>query len=99
MSVKTQVIEIVAEQLCEGIENPDIGPGSSFLDDLKADSLDLVELVMAWRFSSGTWLLGALGSSWLAGSILGWPAALATAALVGVGLAWHKRYGRHKVAA
>jgi len=53
VSVKTQVIEIVAEQLCEGIENPDIGPGSSFLDDLKADSLDLVELVMAFEDKFG----------------------------------------------
>lgn len=47
MSVETQVIEIVAEQLSEDLEN--ISRASSFIDDLKADSLDLVELVMAFE--------------------------------------------------
>ncbi len=44
MSVSQEVIEIVAEQLSEDEGN--ISPESKFIDDLKADSLDLVELVM-----------------------------------------------------
>jgi len=36
---------LVAEQL--GVDPGDIGPESSILDDLGADSLDVVELVMA----------------------------------------------------
>lgn len=36
---------IIAEQL--GVEESEIKPPSSFVDDLGADSLDVVELVMA----------------------------------------------------
>ena len=57
----------------------------------------LVELVMAWRFNSGTWLLGILGTGWLMGWLLGWLSALAVVALVGAGWMWHKRYRRHNV--
>lgn len=39
------VKKIVAEQL--GVDAEDIKPESSFVDDLGADSLDLVELIMA----------------------------------------------------
>lgn len=45
MSVETKVKEIIAEQL--GINEDDIVSESSFVDDLGADSLDIVELVMA----------------------------------------------------
>ena len=45
MSVEEKVIDIVSDQLDTPRE--DIAQSSSFVDDLKADSLDLVELVMA----------------------------------------------------
>ncbi len=40
-----KVKQIIAEQL--GVEEAEITPSSSFIDDLGADSLDTVELVMA----------------------------------------------------
>ena len=43
-SVETKVIEIVAEQL--GVDKEKIKPESNFVNDLGADSLDTVELVM-----------------------------------------------------
>lgn len=43
--VETSVREIIAEQL--GINEEDILLESSFVEDLGADSLDIVELVMA----------------------------------------------------
>jgi len=43
--VETRVIEIVCEQL--DIQNHEVSRRSAFMDDLKADSLDVVELVMA----------------------------------------------------
>ena len=36
---------IIVEQL--GVDEKDVVPSASFLDDLNADSLDLVELIMA----------------------------------------------------
>ena len=45
MSVENQVREIIAEQL--GISEEEIQLNSIFTEDLGADSLDLVELVMA----------------------------------------------------
>jgi len=44
-SVAERVIEIVAEQL--GVNEADVKNESSFVNDLGADSLDTVELVMA----------------------------------------------------
>lgn len=44
-NVERRVREIVAEQL--GIAEDEILPSSSFQEDLGADSLDIVELVMA----------------------------------------------------
>ena len=43
-SVKERVIDIVAEQL--GVDKDKITPETSFVNDLGADSLDTVELVM-----------------------------------------------------
>lgn len=43
-AVQERVIEIVAEQL--GVEREKILPETSFVNDLGADSLDTVELVM-----------------------------------------------------
>ncbi len=45
MSVQEKVKTIIAEQL--GVKPEEIKPESSFVDDLGADSLDTVELVMA----------------------------------------------------
>ncbi|MFH1875600.1 MAG: acyl carrier protein [Candidatus Omnitrophota bacterium] len=45
MSVDERVKEIIAEQL--GVKKEEIKPESSFIDDLGADSLDTVEVVMA----------------------------------------------------
>jgi len=44
-TVEQRVKKIVAEQL--GVNEGDIKPESTFVDDLGADSLDTVELVMA----------------------------------------------------
>ncbi len=43
--VTQRLKEIIAEQL--GISEEEIVPEASFVDDLGADSLDLVELIMA----------------------------------------------------
>jgi acyl carrier protein len=45
MGVEEKVKSIIAEQL--GVKQEEIKPESSFIDDLGADSLDTVELVMA----------------------------------------------------
>jgi len=47
VSVEEKVIGIVSEQL--QIPKEDITPEKSFVDDLKADSLDVVELVMEFE--------------------------------------------------
>ncbi|GAB4165458.1 MAG: acyl carrier protein [Geothermobacteraceae bacterium] len=44
-SVEERVKQIVAEQL--GVDEAQVTPEASFMDDLGADSLDTVELVMA----------------------------------------------------
>ena len=44
-NIEERVKKIVAEQL--GVKEEDVKPESSFVDDLGADSLDTVELVMA----------------------------------------------------
>ena len=43
--MEAKVREIVCEQL--GVSEEEVTPEASFLEDLGADSLDLVELVMA----------------------------------------------------
>lgn len=45
MALEEKVYEIIAEQL--GISEDEIQPDASFSDDLGADSLDVVELIMA----------------------------------------------------
>ena len=45
MNIEERVIKIVVEQL--GVEEKDVKRDASFVDDLGADSLDTVELVMA----------------------------------------------------
>jgi acyl carrier protein len=44
-SIEKRIKEIVAEQL--GVDEAQVNNESSFMDDLGADSLDTVELVMA----------------------------------------------------
>ena len=44
-AVFERVRKIIAEQL--GVDENDITPQTSFVDDLNADSLDLVELIMS----------------------------------------------------
>ena len=45
MSVEEKVKEIILDQL--GVDEKQVNPQASFIDDLGADSLDTVELVMA----------------------------------------------------
>jgi acyl carrier protein len=45
MIVEDQIKEIIIDQL--GVSEDEIVPEASFIDDLGADSLDIVELVMA----------------------------------------------------
>jgi len=45
MSVEEKVKEIIIDQL--GVDEKQVNPEASFIDDLGADSLDTVELVMA----------------------------------------------------
>ncbi len=47
MSVEATVKEIIVEQL--GVDEGQVDPTASFVDDLGADSLDIVELVMAFE--------------------------------------------------
>jgi acyl carrier protein len=45
MAVENKMIDIIVEQL--SVDRDKVVPGASFVDDLGADSLDLVELIMA----------------------------------------------------
>lgn len=45
MSVEEKIVNIIAEKL--SVEPDEVVPQASFVDDLGADSLDLVELIMA----------------------------------------------------
>jgi acyl carrier protein len=47
MAVADQVKKIIVEQL--GVDEDEVTPDASFVDDLGADSLDTVELVMAFE--------------------------------------------------
>lgn len=51
MSLETKVIEIIMEQL--GVTREECVPEASFVDDLGADSLDLVELIMEMEENFG----------------------------------------------
>lgn len=46
-SVEERVKQIIVEQL--GVDESEVTPTASFVDDLGADSLDTVELVMAFE--------------------------------------------------
>ena len=47
MAVDAKVKEIIVEQL--GVDESQVDDSASFVDDLGADSLDIVELVMAFE--------------------------------------------------
>ena len=47
MAVADKVKGIIVEQL--GVDEEEVTPDASFVDDLGADSLDTVELVMAFE--------------------------------------------------
>ncbi len=46
-SIEERVKQIIVEQL--GVDEGEVTPNASFVDDLGADSLDTVELVMAFE--------------------------------------------------
>jgi acyl carrier protein len=50
-SVQERVKQIIVEQL--GVDEAEVTPSASFVDDLGADSLDRVELVMAFEEAFG----------------------------------------------
>jgi acyl carrier protein len=52
MSAEEKVVDIIVEQL--SVDKEKVVPGASFVDDLGADSLDLVELIMAMEEAFGT---------------------------------------------
>ena len=47
MSLENRVAEIIVEQL--GVSREEVVPQASFIDDLGADSLDTVELIMEFE--------------------------------------------------
>ena len=50
-SIEQRVKEIIVEQL--GVDDEEVTPDASFVEDLGADSLDTVELVMAFEEEFG----------------------------------------------
>ena len=51
MSIEMRVKQIIVEQL--GVDEGEVVANASFVDDLGADSLDLVELIMAFEEEFG----------------------------------------------
>ena len=51
MPAEEKVIDIIVEQL--SVDKDKVVPNASFVDDLGADSLDLVELIMAMEEAFG----------------------------------------------
>ena len=50
-SIEQRVVDIIVEQL--GVNADQVTPEAKFIEDLSADSLDTVELVMAWEETFG----------------------------------------------
>ena len=46
-NIESQVIDVIVEQL--GVDREKVTPDAKFIDDLGADSLDTVELVMTFE--------------------------------------------------
>jgi len=51
MDIESKVKQIIIDKL--GVEESQITPNANFIDDLRADSLDTVELVMAFEEEFG----------------------------------------------
>ena len=51
-SIADRIKDIIVEQL--GVNADQINPGAKFIEDLGADSLDIVELIMALEEEFGT---------------------------------------------
>lgn len=51
MSIEMRVKQIIVEQL--GVDEGEVVANASFIDDLGADSLDVVELIMAFEEEFG----------------------------------------------
>ncbi len=51
MAIEERIKEIIADQL--GVETEKITPEAKFVEDLGADSLDIVELIMAFEEEFG----------------------------------------------
>lgn len=51
MGIEEKIVKIIAEQL--GVDEEDVTSEAKFVDDLGADSLDTVELVMAFEEEFG----------------------------------------------
>jgi len=51
MSIEERVKKIIVEQL--GVKEEDVKPEASFVEDLGADSLDTVELIMSFEEEFG----------------------------------------------
>ena len=51
MAIDQEMVDIIVEQL--SVEKDKVVPNASFVDDLGADSLDLVELIMAMEEAFG----------------------------------------------
>ncbi|MBN1541317.1 acyl carrier protein [candidate division KSB1 bacterium] len=51
MAIEDTVKKIIVDQL--GVEESEVTPEASFIDDLGADSLDTVELIMAFEEEFG----------------------------------------------
>ncbi|MCU4612078.1 MULTISPECIES: acyl carrier protein [Acinetobacter] len=51
MSIEMRVKQIIVEQL--GVDEAEVVANASFVDDLGADSLDVVELIMAFEEEFG----------------------------------------------
>ena len=46
-NIESQVVDVIVEQL--GVDREKVTPDAKFIDDLGADSLDTVELVMSFE--------------------------------------------------
>ena len=51
-AIETKIVDIISEQM--GVDKSEISRETSFINDLNADSLDTVELVMEFEDEFGT---------------------------------------------
>lgn len=49
MNIDNRIKQIIIEQLGEDEDEDEVVPNATFIDDLGADSLDVVELIMAFE--------------------------------------------------